>query len=140
MRRPAVFPIAIIVFAVMAAARPAQAQAAFKVPFGFESGGQKFPAGDYLVTRAGDGQVTVQQRPAGKQAILPCSQKLTPADPPAAGPRLVFDEVGTFAPSYTEYFTVYVLAEAWLSGQDGCLVHTTKGAHKTVTVSGVVAK
>ena len=38
----------------------------------------------------------------------------------------MFDEVGNFEPSYTEYFTVYVLAEVWLSGQDGYLIHTTR--------------
>ena len=92
------------------------------------------------MTRTGDGQVTFQQVSTGKESVLPFSQKLTPAEPPAAEPRLVFDEVGNFEPSYTEYFTVYVLAEVWLSGQDGYLIHTTKGAHKTQVVKGEAAK
>jgi len=136
MRHPAVFSIVIMVVALVALAPPAQAQAAFKVPFKFESGAKKFPAGDYLVTRTGDGQITLQQVSTGKETVLPVSQKLTPAEPPSADPRLVFDEVGAFEPSYTEYFTIYVLAEVWLSGQEGYLIHVTKGAHKTQVVKG----
>ncbi len=136
MRRPAVFPIVIILLALAVVAQPVYAQAAFKVPFTFESGAKKFPAGDYLVTRTGDSQITVRQVSTGKESIISFGEKLTPAQPPAAAPLLVFDEVGTFAPSYTEYFTIYVLTEVWLSGQDGYLVHTTKGAHKTQVVKG----
>ena len=44
--------------------------------------------------------------------------------------------MGDFAPSYTEYMTVYVLAEVWLPGEDGYLIHTTKGAHKNKVVTG----
>lgn len=140
MRRRAVLPIVIAAFALAAAAPPVHAQAAFKVPFTFESGGKKFPAGDYLVTRTGDGQVTFQQVSTGKESVLLYGQKLAPAQPPAAEPRLVLDEVGNFEPSYTEYFTVYVLAEVWLSGQDGYLIHTTKGAHKHQIVKGAATK
>jgi hypothetical protein len=140
MRRLALLPIVIAAVALAAAAPPAHAQASFKVPFKFESGGKTFPAGSYLVTKSGDGQVTFQQVSTGKESVLPFSQKLTPAEPPAAEPRLVFDEVGNFEPSYTEYFTVYVLAEIWLSGQDGYLIHTTKGAHKSQVVKGEAAK
>jgi hypothetical protein len=107
MRHSAVFSIVIMVVALVALAPPVQAQALFKVPFKFESGTKKFPAGDYLVTRTGDGQLTVQQVSTGKESVLPFSQKLTPTEPPAAEPRLVFDEVGNFEPSYTEYFTIY---------------------------------
>ena len=140
MRRLAVLPIVIAALALAAAAPPAQAQATFKVPFTFESGGKKFPAGDYVVTKTGESQITVQQVSTGKETLLPFSQKLTPAEPPWAEPRLVFDEVGTFEPSYTEYFTVYVLAEVWLSGKDGYLIHTTKGAHKNQVVKGEAMK
>ena len=139
MRRLAV-PAIVIAALALAAAPPVQAQAAFKVPFKFESGGKTFPAGNYLVTKTGDGQVTFQQVPTGKESVLPFSQKLTPAEPPGAEPRLVFDEVGNFEPSYTEYFTVHVLAEVWLSGQDGYLIHATKGAHKNQIVKGEATK
>jgi hypothetical protein len=140
MRRPIVLPIVIAACALAAAAPPVHAQAAFKVPFKFESGGKTLPAGAYLVTKTGDGQVTFQQVSTGKESVLPFTQKLTPAEPPATEPRLVFDEVGNFEPSYTEYFTVYVLAEVWLSGQDGYLIHATKGAHKNQIIKGEAAK
>jgi hypothetical protein len=140
MRRLAVLAIAIAAYALAAAPAPVYAQAAFKVPFKFESGGKSFPAGSYIVTKTGDGQVTFQQVSTGKESVLAFSQKLTPVDPRAAEPRLAFDEVGNFEPSYTEYFTVYVLAEVWLSGQDGYLIHTTKGAHKNQIVKGEAVK
>ena len=139
MRHRAVLSIAIAVFAVaavVAAAPPAQAQAAFKIPFPFESGGKKLPAGDYLVTKTGETQLTFQQVSTGKQTVLPFTEALKPAVPPAAAPRVVFDETGAFEPSYTEYFTIYVVAEVWLSPQEGYLVHVTKGAHKEKVVTG----
>ncbi len=143
MRHRAVLSIAIAVFAfaaVVADARSAQAQATFKVPFPFESGGKKLPAGDYVVTRSGEAQLTFQQVSTGKQTVLPFTEKLKPAVPPAAEPRIVFDEMGAFEPSYTEYFTIYVVAEVWLSAQEGHLIHITKGAHKEKVVTGAAKK
>jgi len=140
MKRVAVLSIAIAVFVLAATASPARGQAAFKVPFPFESGGRKFPAGDYVVARTGDAQVAFRPLSTGKETVLPFTETLTPPQPPPAAPRLVFDEVGNFEPSYTEYFTVYVLAEVWLSAQEGFLIHTTKGAHKNRTVSGEAKK
>ena len=67
---------------------------------------------------------------------VPVLKKLEQPKPPLAEPRLVFDEAGDFAPSYTEYMTVYILAEVWLPGQDGLEVHVTKGAHKNQVVKG----
>lgn len=128
-----------LLVAVLSAA-PVEAQPSFKVPFNFESGGKKFSAGNYLVTKTAESQVTFQQVSTGKETALPFTEKLTPAEGAAAAPRLVFDEVGNFEPSYTEYFTVYVLAEVWLSGQDGYLVHTTKGAHKNRIVEAEPGK
>ena len=136
MRHPAVFALLSTAFLLAALASPAQGQAAFKVPFKFESGGKKFPAGDYAVTLSGDGQLAFLLVASGKETAVPVTQKLPPPNPPVAEPRLVFDEVGNFEPSYTEYFTVYVLAEVWLSGPDGYLVHVTKGAHKNQVVKG----
>jgi hypothetical protein len=139
MRHRAVLSIAIAVFALVAtraAAPSAQTQATFKVPFKFESGGKKLPAGDYVVTKTGDAQLMFRQMSTGKETVLPFTEKLKPAVPPAAEPRVVFDETGAFEPSYTEYFTIYVVAEVWLSAQEGYLVHVTKGAHKEKVVSG----
>jgi hypothetical protein len=123
---------------LVAAATPAhaQAQAAFSIPFKFESGGKKLPAGDYVVTKTGDAQVTFRQVSTGKETILPIVETLKPATPPAGAPRIVFDETGAFEPSYTEYFTIYVVAEVWLSANDGYLIHLTKGAHKDKVVTG----
>jgi hypothetical protein len=140
MRRLAVLPILVAAAVVVAWAAPAGAQTTFKVPFKFESGGKKLPAGDYAVSRTADGQVAFREAASGKEHILPFKEKLAPSDPPVAEPRLVFDEVGNFEPSYTEYFTVYVLAEVWLSGSEGYLVHTTRGAHKERIVKGEASK
>lgn len=140
MRRLGVLMIAMAAFALVSAASPAAAQSTFNVPFKFESGGKKFAAGNYVVTRTGDGQISFQQVTTGKESALPVTEKLKPTEPPATQPQLVFDEVGNFEPSYTEYFTVYVLAEVWLSGQEGYLIHTTKGAHKDRVVKSEAKK
>ncbi len=140
MKRIAVIPVVIMALALAAAAPPIQAQAAFKVPFKFESGGKKFPAGDYLVTKAADGQITFRLVSSGKETLIPFTGAPAQPDPPVVEPRLVFDEVGNFEPSYTEYFTIYVLAEAWLGGPEGFLIHTTKGAHKNQTIKGESVK
>jgi len=136
MKHSAVLSIVLMGFALAVAAPPVQAQTAFKVPFKFESGGKKLPAGDYVVTRTGDAQVTFRQVSTGKETVLPFTEKLTPPQPPVADPRIVFDETGAFEPSYTEYFTIYVVAEVWLSPKEGYLIHLTKGAHKTQVVKG----
>jgi isopenicillin-N epimerase len=56
--------------------------------------------------------------------------------PPLAELPLVFDVVGNFEPSYTEYVTDYVLSEVWLLGQDGLLIRKLRGAHKHQTIKG----
>ncbi len=143
MRHRAVLSIGIGVFvlaAMVAAAPPAQAQATFTIPFKFESGGKKFPAGDYVVSKTGEAQLTFRQVSTGKETVLPFTEALKPAVPPAAEPRIVFDETGAFEPSYTEYFTIYVVAEVWLSAREGYLVHLTKGAHKDKVVTGAAKK
>jgi hypothetical protein len=111
------------------------AQAVFKVPFKFESAGQKFPAGDYTVTQKDEGKLTLRLESTGKEFQVAFTERLAQPAPPLLEPQIVFDEVGNFEPSYTEYFTVYVLAQVWLPGVDGYLIHTTKGAHKTQTIS-----
>jgi hypothetical protein len=136
MKRLTVLVIASLVVVLAASAGAAHAQGAFKVPFKFESGGQKFPSGDYSVSQKEEGKLTLRQESTGKEFQVPFIGRLPQATPPVAEPQLIFDEVGNFEPSYTEYFTVYVLAQVWLPGADGYLVHTTKGAHKTQTITG----
>ena len=139
MKRLAIVSILIAALA-LAAAAPALAQSTFKIPFKFESGGKKFAAGEYAVSKTGDAQLTFTQVATAKETVVAFKGPVDAADPAADGPRLVFDEVGNFEPSYTEYFTVYELAQVWLSAKEGYLVHTTKGAHKTRVVTAEALK
>ncbi len=127
----------LICFILTAGLANASAQATFKIPFKFKAEGKNLPAGEYSVSEAGEGKLTLRQASTGKEIQVAYTEKLAAPTPPISEPRLVFDEVGDFAPSYTEYFTVYVLSEVWLSENEGFLVHTTKGAHQHKTVTGV---
>ena len=140
MKRFAFGAVVVLGFLLVAGTPLAFAQATFKVPFEFQAGGKKLPAGEYGMARNAEGQITLRQESTGKEFQVPFTQRLAQPSPPVAEPRLVFDEVGNFEPSYTEYFTVYLLAEVWLPGEEGFLVHTTKGAHKNKTVSGQSVK
>jgi hypothetical protein len=126
--------------ALVAGATEAFAQGTFKVPFTFEAGGKKLPAGKYWVAHKGNDPITLRQESTGKEFQIPCMKRLAQPSPPLAEPLLVFDVVGNTTPSYTEYVTDYVLAEVWLQGADGFLVHTLKGAHKTQAIKGEKAK
>jgi hypothetical protein len=130
--------VALIMLLGAAVAAPA-AQADFKVPFAIRVAGKNLAAGDYAVNAAADGGLVLKQVSTGKEIALTAIERIK-AEAPAAEPRLVFDEVGDFAPSYTEYITVYVLSEVWLPGLDGYRLHVTKGAHKTKVVTGAAAK
>jgi len=114
--------------------------ALFKIPFEFRAAGKKIPAGEYWFGFNQAGKLILRQTASGRELELQVLEKIAPPEQPAAEPRLVFDEVGDFAPSYTEYFTVYVLSEIWLSGQDGFLIHVTRSQHKEKTVAGTAAK
>jgi hypothetical protein len=139
MRRSTACTVAAAVI-VLAAASLAQTPAAFKVPFAFKIGTKNPAAGVYTVAGVQDGQVTLKQEAAGKEYVVPFTEKLTPPEGAPAGARLVFDEVGDFAPSYTEYVTVYILSEVWVSGAEGYRVHLTKGAHKTKVIAAEAAR
>jgi hypothetical protein len=140
MTRSAMATIGALALLLVVGVGAAFAQADFNVPFPLQAGGKKLAAGEYTVTRTADGQLVLKQGSSGKEIPVAVIERITPPTPPVDGPRLVFDEVGDFAPSYTEYITVYVLSEVWLSGEDGFRVHVTKGAHKTKTVAGEAAK
>ena len=109
-------------------------QASFQIPFPFQAGGKKFVPGAYALVKASDGGLVLRQASSGKETPVPALERIPKSVPPPSEPRLVFDEVGDFAPSYTEYITVYVLSEVWLPGEDGYRVHVTKGAHGTKVV------
>ena len=115
---------------IMAGSTYVFAQSTFSIPFKFKAGGKTFPAGDYLVAPRGDGQVALRKEPGGEEVLIPFKERLPQPETPTAEPQLIFDVVGNFEPSYTEYVTEYVLAELWLPGEAGFLVHTTKGAHQ----------
>jgi hypothetical protein len=136
MKRSAVSTVLVLAFVVAAGAGAVYAQTTFKIPFKFEAGGKKCAAGDYTITAVGDMQFTLKQESSGKEVQIAFQKKLAQPEPAIAEPQIVFDEVGNFEPSYTDYFTVYVLAQVWLPGQDGLEVHVTKGAHKTQIVKG----
>jgi len=139
MKRHAAATAVALSLILVAGVASAFAQAGFKVPFPITAAGKKLAAGEYAVTKAPDGGLVLRQGSTGKEIPLTVLERIPQATPPVAGPRLVFDEVGDFAPSYTEYITVYVLSEVWLPGEDGYRIHVTKGAHKTKEVSGEAA-
>ena len=140
MKRLAVWVVAAAALALVAGATEVLAQGTFKIQFTFEAGGKKLPTGEYRVAQKDDSQITLRQEATGKEFQVPFTKRLAQPSPPLAEPQLVFDVVGNFAPSYTEYVTDYVLAEVWLQGADGFLVHAMKGAHKTQTLKGQKAK
>jgi hypothetical protein len=88
------------------------------------------------VAQKGEGQIALRKEPGGEEVPIPFTQRLEQPQPPLEEPQLVFDVVGNFEPSYTEYVTDYLLAEVWLPGEDGYLIHTTKGAHQNKTIKG----
>ena len=136
MKRMAVWVVAAFAWVMVAGAAQAFAQGTFKVPFAFQAGGLKLPKGDYRVAQKDDSHITLRQEDTGKEFLVPFTKRLAQPNPPLAEPQLVIDVVGNFAPSYTEYVTDYVLAEVWLPGGDGFLVHAMKGAHQTQTIKG----
>jgi len=130
MKRWVLLAIAAVAFFLIAGSALAYAQGTFKIPFKFQAGGKKFPAGDYWVAQKGEGQIALRKEPGGEEVLIPVKERLPQPSPPLAEAQIVFDVVGNFEPSYTEYLTDYLLAEVWLPGADGFLVHTTKGAHQ----------
>jgi hypothetical protein len=114
----------------------AYAQGVFKIPFGFEAGGKKLPAGEYWAGPKGENQIALRNQTTGTEVLVPVQKRLEQPRPPIAEFRLVFNMVGNFEPSYTEYVTDYILAELWLPGEDGYLTHVLKGAHQTQVVKG----
>lgn len=140
MKRLTAIAVLALAFVFVASVSSAYAQATFKVPFKFDAGGKKFPAGEYWVGQSGEGQLTLRQESTGKEVQIPFIEKLAQPKPLIEEPQLVFDMVGNFEPSYTEYMTDYVLAEVWPPGAEGFLVHTLKGAHQHQTIKGQIAR
>lgn len=113
-------------------------QATFKIPFKFEAGGKKYPAGNYTIelSQEADGKIKLQRDTGGIEAVIPYSKKLSQPDPPLEAPQLIFDMVANFEPSYTEYVTDYLLAEVWLTAKDGFLMLTGERSEYTKNIKG----
>jgi len=140
MKRFAIWLAAATALVLVAGAAEGFAQSTFKVPFPFQAGDIKLPKGEYSVAQKDDGHLTLRQEATGKEFPVAFTKRLPQPSPALAEPRLVFDVVGNFVPSYTEYVTDYVLAEVWPAGAEGFLVHTLKGAHQTQIVKGRQAR
>ena len=140
MKRQAMAAGAALALLLVAGGLSAYGQTVFKIPFDFQAAGKKLPKGDYSVVLKGEAQVLLRQASTGQEVSVPVLKKIEKPKPPLAEPQLVFDEVGDFAPSYTEYLTVYILSEVWLPGQDGAEVHVTRGAHQNKTIKAEKGK
>ena len=126
--------------ALLAGAAGAYAQSAFKIPIAFKIAGKSYPAGDYLVVMKEDGKPALRQEVKNLEVLIPVKERIAQPVPPLDAAQLVFDEVGNFELSYTEYNTEYLLSEVWLPGADGYLVLAMKGAHKNTVVKAQAAQ
>lgn len=115
------------------------AQATFKIPFNFQAEGRSYPPGNYWISQE-EGKITLRKETGGEDISIPVIEKLEQPDPSVEEPQLIFDMVGNFEPSYTEYVTVYLLAEVWLGEKDGFLVLAGERAEDRKIVKGVKAK
>jgi hypothetical protein len=140
MRKFAIAVTAVLAFGLVAGGSALYAQAMFKIPYKFEAAGKKLPAGEYRIVPKDDKQLALRPAAGGDEILIPVLERMPQPTPALAEPQLVFDMVGNFEPSYTEYVTEYVLAELHLPGADGYLVKAMKGAHKHETLKGQTAK
>jgi hypothetical protein len=140
MKRFVFLAIGVFAFLLLAGNTAAYAQGVFKIPFKFKAAGQNLPAGEYSIAPKGEDQLALRKEPGGEEVLIPFTERLAQPETPIEEPQLVFDMVGNFEPSYTEYVTEYLLAELWLPGEKGYLVHVTKGAHKEKIVTGEKTK
>jgi hypothetical protein len=136
MKRLVILAIAVVGFGFIVGGTLTYAQSTFSIPFKFKAGGKTYAAGEYSLVQKGEGQVALRKDPGDEEVLIPFTERLPQPETPIIEPQLVFDVVGNFEPSYTEYVTEYVLAEFWLPGEEGFLIHTTKGAHQNQTVKG----
>jgi hypothetical protein len=139
MKRLAVL-CAVVFLALIAASNEAYAQATFAIPFKFEAGGKSFPSGDYTASHDEKGSIILRLATKAADVSIPVSKNLPQPKPSIGEPQLVFDMVGNFEPSYSEYVTDYVLAEVWLPGSDGFLVLATKRSQQHKTIKGQHSK
>lgn len=137
MKRIALRLAVMLAFLLVVGGASVFAQGTFKIPYKFEAGGKKLPAGTYWVGTTDDGQLVIRQEAKNIEIILPVLQRLAQPTPPVAEPKVILDAVGNFEPSYTEYVTDYLLAEVWFPGQEGFLIRSLKGAHQHQTIKAL---
>jgi hypothetical protein len=130
------FAIALV---MIAAGMAAKAQMTVDVPFKFEAGGKAFPPGQYSIEIKSDGGIGLRHVPNGVEIVLAAKERRKQPARAVQQPELVFDKVGNFEPSFSEYVTDYLLSEVWLPGTDGVIVLTTSGKHEHQTVTGRLA-
>ena len=114
-------------------------QMSVSVPFKFEAGGKPFPPGEYSVELKPNGAIGLRPAPNGVELVIPAKERLKQGTRPIEQPELVFDMVGNFEPSFSEYVTDYLLSEVWLPRADGVVVLATSGKHDHKTIAGRLA-
>ncbi len=140
MKHLTLFAVLTLVFMLFIGNSTAYCQATFKIPFKFKAEGQSFPPGNYWIAQKEEGKITLRRETGGEEVLIPFIEKLAQTDPPIEAPLLVFDMVGNFEPSYTEYITEYLLAEVWLTAEDGFLVLSMERSEYNKSVEGVKTK
>jgi hypothetical protein len=83
-----------------------------------------------------DGSVGLRAVPNGVELVIKAKEILKQSTRAVRQPELVFDVVGNFEPSFSEYVTDYLLSEIWLPGADGIVVVRTNGKHEHQTIAG----
>jgi hypothetical protein len=118
----------------------AYSQATFKIPFKFRADGKPYPPGTYWFAQKEEGTISFRRETGEEEVLIPYIERLTLPDQPVEEPQLVFDMVGNFEPSYTEYITEYVLAEVWLTEKEGFLILSTERSEYKKSVKGEKAE
>lgn len=137
MKRLIILVALVLVFKLFLGSSVAYSQTTFKIPFKFEVEDKSFPPGNYLIAQKEEGKITLRREAGGEEILIPVIKKLEQSDPPIEDPQLIFDMVANFEPSYTEYVTEYLLAEVWLTKNDGFLVLAGERAEYNKSVKGV---
>ena len=136
--KPLIIPATLgFVFVLFFGTSAAYTQATFKIPFKFEVEGKTFPQGNYWIAQKEEGKIILRRETGGEEASIFIIEKLIQPDPPVEEPQLVFDMVANFEPSYPEYVTEYLLAEVWLTGEDGFLVLAGERAEYHKSIKGM---
>lgn len=118
----------------------AHGQAAFKIPFKFEVGDKSYPPGDYRISQKDEGTIALLRDATGDEVAITIIKKVPQPETAIEAPQIIFDMVANFEPSYTEYVTEYLLAEVWLTAEEGFLVLAGDRAEYTKEVKGTAIK